>query len=135
MTFDEFKKNVGVFRTPGGVFWFNPEFLDITFDANGRVLSSTLKPGILGQPAPGTFGSFPMNSIDSGRYFNTDVSLTKRFPISERVSFELKTTMINIFNNANFAFGTTQFDATSFGRITGTSGSARVIHFQGSMRF
>jgi Carboxypeptidase regulatory-like domain len=135
MTFDEFKKNVGVFRTPGGVFWFNPEFLDITFDANGRVLSSTLKDGILDQPAPGTFGNFPMNSIDTGRYFNTDISLIKRFPIGERVSFELKTTMINVFNNANFTFGNTQFDSTSFGRITGTSGSPRVIHFQGSMRF
>ncbi|HEX2272150.1 MAG TPA: TonB-dependent receptor, partial [Pyrinomonadaceae bacterium] len=136
MTFDEFKKNVGIFRTPGGVFWFNPEFLDITLDPDtGRVVSSTLKEGILDQPAPGTFGNFPMNSIDSGRYFITDLSVTKRFPISERVSFELKTTMINVFNNANFTFGTTQFDSTSFGRITGTSGSARVIHFQGSMRF
>jgi Carboxypeptidase regulatory-like domain/TonB dependent receptor len=135
MTFEEFKSNVGIFRTPGGVFWFNPEFLNVTFDAKGRVATSTLKDGILGQPAPGSFGNFPMNSIDSGRYFNTDVSLTKRFPIGERVSFELKTTMINVFNNANFSFGNQQFDSTSFGRITSTSGSARVIHFQGSMRF
>lgn len=135
MTFEEFSKNVGVFRTPGGVFWFNPALLDITFDARGRVLTSTLKPGLLGQPAPGTFGNFPMNSIDSGRYFTADVSVIKRVPISERVSFELKTTFINILNNANFTYGNTQFDSTSFGRITGTSGSQRVIHFMGSFKF
>jgi hypothetical protein len=142
MTFEEFKNNVGIFRTPGGVFWFNPDLLDITLSpTTGRVLTSTLKPGLLGQPAPGTFGNFPMNSIDSGKYYNIDMSVTKRFPISERVSFELKTTFINILNNPNFIYGNTQFDATNFGRITATFGTAapvgspRVIHFMGSMRF
>ena len=141
MTFEEFKKNVGIFRTPGGVFWFNPEMLDITHNAAGRVVSSTLKPGLLGQPAPGTFGNFPMNALNSGKYYNVDMSVTKRFPIGERVKLELKTTFINILNNANFIYGNTQFDATNFGRITATTGTAapvgspRVIHFMGSMRF
>jgi len=135
MTFEEFKKNVGIYRTPGGIFWFNPEMLNITYNAAGQVTGSTLKPGLLGQPAPGTFGNFPVNSLNSGKYYNVDMSLTKRFPITERVRFELKTTFINVLNNANFAFGTTQFDSTSFGRITGTSGSARVIHFLGNLKF
>jgi hypothetical protein len=136
ISFEEFKKNVGVFRTPGGVFWFNPDLLNITLSpTTGRVLSSTLQPGLLGQPAPGTFGNFPMNSISAGRFFNLDMSATKRFPIRERVSFEIKTTFINILNNANFNYGNTAFDSTSFGRITATTGSQRVIHFQGSLRF
>ena len=136
MTFEEFRQNVGVFRTPGGVFWFNPEFLDITLSpTTGRVVSSTLKPGLLGAPAPGTFGDFPMNSINAGRFFNVDMSATKRFPIGERTTFEIKTTFINILNNANFTFGNVSFDSTSFGRITATTGSQRVIHFQGSLRF
>jgi Carboxypeptidase regulatory-like domain len=135
MTFEEFQSNVGVFRTPGGVFWFNPALLDITFGPTGRVATSTLKPGLLGQPAPGTFGNFPLNSLNSGTYFNLDTSVTKRFPVSERVSFEIKTTFINILNKANFSYGNVAFDSTSFGRITTTSGSQRVIHFQGSLRF
>jgi hypothetical protein len=136
ITFEEFKKNVGVFRTPGGVFWFNPDLLNVTLSpTTGRVLSSTLQPGLLGQPAPGTFGNFPLNSISAGRFFNLDMSATKRFPIGERVSFEIKTTLINILNNANFNFDNTAFDSTQFGRITATTGSQRVIHFQGSLRF
>jgi len=135
MSFEEFKQNVGIFRTPGGVFWFNPDMLNITHNAAGRVVSSTLKTGLLGQPAPGTFGNFPMNSLNSGRFFNLDMSVTKRFPVGERVSLELKTTFINILNNPNFNFGNTSFDSTSFGRITSTTGSQRVIHFMGSMRF
>ncbi len=135
MSFEEFRSNVGVFRTPGGVFWFNPALLDITFAPNGRVQNSTLKPGLLGAPAPGTFGNFPLNSINSGKYFNLDSSVIKRFPIGERTSFEIKTTFINILNNANFSYGNVAFDATNFGRITATSGSQRVIHFQGSFKF
>jgi hypothetical protein len=136
MTFEEFKQNVGVFRTPGGVFWFNPALLDVTLNATtGRVQTSTLKPGLIGQPAPGTFGNFPLNSINSGDFFNIDMSATKRFPIRENVTFEIKTTFINILNKANFTFGNTAFDSTSFGRITATSGSQRVIHFQGALRF
>ena len=135
MTFEEFRSNVGVFRTPGGVFWFNPALLDVTLGPTGRVATSTLKPGLLGQPAPGTFGNFPLNSLNSGTYFNLDTSVTKRFPMGERVSFEIKTTFINILNKANFAYGNVSFDSTSFGRITTTSGSQRVIHFQGSLKF
>lgn len=135
MTFEEFRRNVGIFRTPGGIFWFNPDMLDITLDANGRVVSSTLKPGLLGQPAPGTFGDFPMNGLNSGTFFNIDMSVTKRWPIGERVSLELKTTVINLLNKPNFNFGNTQFDSTSFGRITTTTGSQRVVHFQFSARF
>jgi hypothetical protein len=136
MTFEEFRKNVGIFRTPQGVFWFNPELLNITTSpTTGRFISSTLKPGLLEAPAPGTFGNFPMNSINAGRFFNVDMSLNKRFPIGERVTFELKTTFINILNNANFNFGNEDFDSTSFGRITATTGSPRVIHFMGSLRF
>jgi hypothetical protein len=135
MSFEEFKRNVGVYRTPGGLFWFNPEYLNVTTNAAGRVVSSTLQSGLIGQPAPGTFGNFPMNSIDSGTFFNLDMSLVKRFPIGERVRLELKTTFINILNKPNFAWGNTQFDSNQFGRITTTSGSPRVIHFMGSLRF
>ena len=135
MTFEEFERNVGVFRTPGGVFWFNPDMLNVTFNASGRVNTSVLKPGLIGQPAPGEFGNFPLNSLNSGSYFNVDMSLTKRIPLGERFKFELKTTFINILNKANFTYGNTAFDSTSFGRITATTGSQRVIHFMGSLRF
>jgi hypothetical protein len=135
MSFEEFKKNVGVFRTPGGVFWFNPAMLDITHNAAGRVVSSTLKPGLLGPPPPGEFGNFPMNSINAGTFFNVDMSATKRFSITESVKFEVKTTFINILNNPNWFYGNTQFDSTSFGRITQLNSGARVIHFMGTLKF
>jgi Carboxypeptidase regulatory-like domain len=135
ITFEEFVKNVGVYKTPAGVFFINPDLLNITTDANGKYVSSTLKPGLLGAPAPGTFGNFPMNGINGPQYFNIDMSLVKRVPLGERVRLELKTTFINMLNHPNFVYSGHVFDSTSFGLINSQSGNQRVIHFQGSVRF
>lgn len=139
ISFEEFKKNVGVYKHPAGVFYINPDLLVITTNpTTGKYVSSTLKPGLLGSPAPGTFGNFPMNSLNGPQYFNLDLSVTKRFPIGERVSLELKTTFINALNHPNFIVGagnTQNFDSTSFGLISTTSGNERIIHFIGSVRF
>ena len=129
ISFEEFKKNIGVFRTSTGVYFINPELLNITTNAAGQFVSSTIKPGLIVSPAPGSFGNFPMNSLNGPRYFNIDGSLVKRLAITETVKFELKTTFINILNNPNFSYNGQNFDSTSFGRITATSGSPRVIHF------
>ena len=130
ISFEEFKKNLGVFRHPTGIYFINPELLNIvTNPTTGAFVSSTIKPGLLGAPAPGSFGNFPINSLNGPRYFNIDASLVKRIPITETVKGELKTTFINILNNPNFVYNGQSFDSTSFGRITATSGNPRIIHF------
>ena len=141
MTFEEFKKNIGIFRTPTGVYFVNPDLLTITTNASGAFVSSTLKPGLMSAPLPGTFGNFPINSLSSPAYFDWDASLVKRIPITERVRLEIKTTAINILNHPNFLFPNTIsginnanaiFDSTNFGRITGTRGTNtnfRIVHF------
>ncbi len=130
LSVDEFRRNLGVFRTPSGVFFINPELLNIvTNPTTGAFVSSSPRAGLFAAPAPGSFGNFPINSLSAPRFFNTDLSLVKRVPITETVRGELKTTFINILNNPNFIFNTQAFDATNFGRITAQSGSPRVIHF------
>lgn len=136
ISFADFKKNLGVFKTPAGVFFINPALLNITTNpVTGRFVSSTLKPGLLGPPAPGTFGNFPLNSFNGPKYFNLDMSVVKRFKVKERVGLELKTTFINALNHSNFFYGTQNFDSTSFGLINSTSGIDRIIHFTGTMTF
>ncbi len=135
ISFEDFKKNLGVFRTPAGVFFINPDLLNITTNSAGRFVSSTIKPGLLGAPAAGTFGDFPLNSLNGPVYFNTDISLTKRVKVGEHVKLALKTTFLNVLNNANFVYNTQNFDATNFGQITTQSGVPRVITFTGTMNF
>ena len=136
ISFADFKKNVGIFRTPSGVFFINPILLNIvTNPTTGRFVSSSLKPGLIGVPVAGSFGNFPLNSLNGPTYFNTDFSVTKRINIGERVRLALKTSFLNALNNVNFIYNTQNFDSSSFGRISAQSGSPRVIQFQGTMNF
>ena len=95
-------------------------------------------------PAAGTFGDFPVNSLSGPSYFNFDLSLTKRFRITETVRFEIKGTAINILNHPNFIFATTaagvgtnviNFDSTSFGRVISQRGGSRAMNIIGQIRF
>jgi hypothetical protein len=135
ITFEEFSNNVGLYRDKGGIFFINPAILDITYNATGRVQTSRLKPGLMTAPAPGTFGNFPINSLNGPSFFNFDLSVIKRIPITETTRFEFKVTAINILNHPNFAYGTQNFDSSTFGLITAQRGSARQVNFIAQLKF
>jgi hypothetical protein len=144
ISFEEFKKNIGLFKTPSGVFFVNPNLLNITVNAAGKAIASSLKPGLMSAPAPGTFGDFPVNSLSGPSYFNFDLSVIKRIRITERVRFELKGTAINVLNHPNFIFPSTtagvgtnviNFDSTSFGRIISQRGGSRAMNIIAQVRF
>jgi hypothetical protein len=144
ITFEEFKKNVGIYKTSTGLFYVNPDLLNQTI-VNGKATAATLKPGLMTAPAPGTFGNFPVNSLNGPSYFNFDLSLTKRFRITETVKFEIKGTAINVLNHPNFVFPSNaantagqnfiNFDSTSFGRVTLQRGSSRQMNIIAQLRF
>jgi hypothetical protein len=129
ITFEEFKNNTGLFRTGQGVFFINPNLLNLTINSAGRLTGATLKEGLLGSPAPGTFGNFPRNAINGPPFFLTDFSLIKRFRFYERADVEFRTTLLNALNNTNFVYNGEAFDDATFGQITAQSGAARIIHF------
>jgi hypothetical protein len=128
-TFEEFKRHLGVFKTGAGVFFIDPAMLNLTFGANGQLNTSTLKDGLLGAPAPGTFGNFPLNALFGPNFTQTDLSIVKRTSFSESGNIEFRVTAFNAFNQANFTFGGNDFDSASFGRITNTRGTERQFHF------
>jgi hypothetical protein len=149
MSFDDFKKHVGIFKTPSGVFFIDPALLCIKTATNGpsgctpdggKFVSSTPIAGLFAAPAPGTFGNFPLDSLDGPTYFNVDASITKRIPVGERLTLEMKTTIINVLNHPQFVFANQTFDSTTFGFINSTvNGNAfnyeRIIHFTFGARF
>jgi hypothetical protein len=123
MTFEEIKKNLGVFRTPLGIFFINPSLLNIVLTSTGALSSARLKDGILGAPAPGTFGNFPLNSLNGPNFTQTDITLAKRTSFSERGNVEFRMIAFNVFNHPNFTYGGNTFDAAIFGRITNLTGT------------
>jgi hypothetical protein len=136
ISFEDFKNALGVFKHPGGVLFINPDLLDLTISpTTGKITASRLKSGLMAAPAPGTFGNFPVNSLDGPDYWNFDFSLIKRIPITEKVRLEFKVTAINILNHPNFIFGTQNFDSSTFGLITAQRGTSRSLNWWGQLRF
>ncbi|MBL8207273.1 MAG: carboxypeptidase regulatory-like domain-containing protein [Blastocatellia bacterium] len=123
ITFADFKKNSGVFKTPQGVFFINPNLLNITTAANGTLQAASLKDGLLGSPPPGQFGNFPRNAMNSPSFFQMDFGVLKRTKLKERANIEFRAEFFNLFNNVNFGSGTLSFDSQRFGQITGTFAS------------
>ena len=83
-------------RRPDLIPGVNP-FLDL---GNGlRVLN----PAAFATPAPGTYGNLPRNFLKGPVFHQFDMTFQKRFPINERVNFEFRTEIYNLFNRANFA--------------------------------
>jgi hypothetical protein len=75
-------------------------------------------------PAAGEIGTAGRNTFRGPRLFNIDLSLGKRFRLTERQSVSLRAEAYNFLNNPNFAFpgpptpAQTTWGTTSFGKIT-----------------
>lgn len=123
ITFAEFKQNSGVYKTPQGVFFINPNLLNITTAANGTLQNATLKEGLLGAPPPGQFGNFPRNAMNSPSFFQMDFGVLKRTRLKERANVEFRAEFFNLFNTVNFGSGSLAFDGQRFGQLTGTFAS------------
>ena len=54
-------------------------------------------------PAPRTYGNLPRNFLKGPVFHQFDLTLQKRFRINERMNFEFRSEIYNLFNRANFA--------------------------------
>jgi hypothetical protein len=130
MTAEEFRNSAGVYKDKAGVFFFDPKLLNITTSATtGQLTGATLKDGLLAAPAPGTFGNFPRNLINSPNFSQVDISMSKMTRFLEKANVEFKANFINALNHPNFAFADIAFDNANFGRINQVRGSERQINF------
>jgi hypothetical protein len=130
ISLEDLKSAMGVYKTNLGVFFIDPKYLNITTNpTTGALATATLKDGLMAAPAAGTFGTMPRNNINGPMYTQFDFSITKRTYYTERRSLDLKVNFLNAFNHPNFGFTSSTFDSSSFGQITGTRGSARIINF------
>jgi hypothetical protein len=79
-------------------------------------------------PAAGAIGSSGRNAFRGPRFFNIDASLIKRFPLWEKHTITFRAEAYNAINNVNFATpGVNLQTPQSFGRISATTGSPRIV--------
>ena len=71
------------------------------------------------------------------RFFNTDFSVTKNFSITEDVRARFRWEAFNVMNHPNFGIpeSGTRIDRSSFGEITETRGTERVMQFSFRLEF
>ncbi len=100
---------------------------------------------LFSQPGPGETGNVGRNYFIGPRYMETDISLLRKFRVSERVNFDVRVDARNLTNTPNFAAptavlpaGYTQsgFGNSIFGRINaGTTNNNRRVQISAKLNF
>jgi hypothetical protein len=105
-------RNIGtVTRQGNGVFWLTPEQI-----------------GAFSFPAAGQIGSSGRNAFRGPRFFNMDMSLMKRFRITEQHRVSFRAEAYTLLNNTNFGgLGASLVTPASLGKLSGTVGNARIM--------
>ena len=146
-----FRKNsVAGVTVAGTKQWLNPNaFVSVVDPTTGACVGGD-------SPANCQFGNSGRNSVRGPHYTNSDISITKAFPIKEGITFRLDVQMFNAFNHPNFAlpneveagvpgvsvparFGTLESTISPptglLGVGLGGDSSPRMIAFQGRIEF
>jgi hypothetical protein len=86
------------------------------------------------QNAVGTYGNLARNAFRQPSYYNVDLSVSRIFPIHERLNFQLRMEGFNILNHPNFNAFTTALNSGTFGNATGAA-DPRIFQLAGKFNF
>jgi hypothetical protein len=129
---------VGVYEDPlRGALYLPPSFISFNTSptaARGATLGAN--PSVLVNPAPGTLGDHGLFKGCSGPHLNQiDMNFVKKTRLKERVNFEIRAEMFNIFNHPNFnPSAAPNINNAGFGALTSTF-TAREIQLNGRISF
>lgn len=70
------------------------------------------------QNATGTYGNLGRNAFRGPNYYDVDASLSRAFPIHDRLAFNLRLEGFNIMNHPNLSTFTTALNSGTFGNAT-----------------
>jgi len=114
---------VGVINTPGGNASRSTRRPDLIPGVDPYIFGTDglryLNPAAFTTPAPGTYGNLPRNFLKGPGFHQFDLTLQKRFRVTEKVNIEFRSEIYNLLNRANFSN-----PPTSFANILGTSATS-----------
>jgi hypothetical protein len=84
--------------------------------------------------AIGTFGTGGRNQLRDPGKWNLDYSLFKGFPVTERVTLQVRGEFFNVFNHANLGSPVAGVNNPNFGRIN-SAGSPRIVQLAMRLAF
>jgi hypothetical protein len=106
---------------------------DPNLPAGERTVDRWFRTEAFAQPAPFTFGNAGRNIIEGPGIINTDMSLTKRFPLGSTRDLEFRAEVFNVANHPIFGAPNTNLLSQTYGRITSTRIDSRQIQL--ALRF
>jgi hypothetical protein len=114
-----------------------PRELGGVIEENGTsYLFSESQRAMFSSPEPGEFSDTGRNYFIGAPDFRADVSLSKKFRITESTNFDLRIDAKNVFNAVSYGLPTTTLNSSTFGRIrTSIDSSARRIQFSAKFNF
>ena len=98
-------------------------------NVDGSRFVQWFNPAAFTDPAAGTYGNFRRNSFFGPGFSDTDFSIFKNTPITERVNTQFRVEMFNLFNRLNLAspgpqqLGNSNTDSSGFGQTGSTIGA------------
>jgi hypothetical protein len=85
------------------------------------------------QNATGTFGDSGRNAYRGPKYLQTDMALSRFFPLHDSLKLDFRLEAFNLLNHPDFsAPSSASLTSSTFGEVTGTSYGARI--FQGAIK-
>jgi hypothetical protein len=93
-----------------------------------------INPNALAPNPLGTFGNAGYNSLIGPGFYDLDASLTRAFPIRERMRFELRFEFFNLLNHTNFSTPVSALNSATFGKIQ-SAGDPRILQFAAKFKF
>ncbi len=108
-------------------------------DPSGNLTTTPLSPPVIGADGRGTiFGNSGVGIVDGPGQQNFDIAVIKRTAVgwpTEGSNVEFRAEFFNAFNTPQFANPDTNVSSPTFGRITSTLVSPRVIQFALKLNF
>jgi hypothetical protein len=96
-----------IVNVPGGGNSRDVRFPDVVAGVNPFLQTSdrrfVLNPAAFSTPAPGSFGNLGRGALHGPGLSQFDLTMHKRYRVTERVNSEFRVEVYNVFNRANFA--------------------------------
>lgn len=132
MTATELQSNIGVFKTPDGVYWLNPAsgLINISGSTTNAALCTPgqTTPCFDFNTAGELGGNLPYFGLDGPKFVNQDFSIIKQIgipAISESFNMDIRFEFFNAFNHPNFGGLTTNVTSNAFGELSNTVDTVR----------
>jgi Carboxypeptidase regulatory-like domain len=112
---------------PDAEYWINPRYITAGVGVNSAFLSPNSTPGSVGT----RYWFWGNHSFIP----NSNLSITKRIPITQRVKFSMQAEMLDVFNHPVWGIGDTGAQDASFGETFGKGGGSRFVEIRGNIEF